>query len=113
MFEHTEEKALDRIAAEVWRRIQPLLENWDGKPAARTMTTKAAADYLGLSVSAVEHLKYRGVLPCVKINRRNMYDRVALDRLIEGKQRRRRSNGRTVIKTKAKTKKAHHACESD
>ena len=111
MFEHTEERALDRIAAEVWKRIQPLLENWDGKPAVRMMTTKAAADYLGLSVSAVEHLKFRGVLPCVKINRRNMYDRVALDRLIESKQRRRRSHGRAGTKTK--TKKAHHARESD
>ena len=111
MFEHTEEKALDRIAAEVWRRIQALLENWDGKPAVRMMTTKAAADYLGLSVSSVEHLKDRGVLPCVKLNTRNMYDRVALDRLIERKQRRPRSNGRS--KTKAKTKKANQHPQGD
>src|SRR5258706_7651754 len=111
MFEHTEDKALDRIAEKIIQRLKAALG--DGKPLPRMLSTGATAPYLGLSVSSVQHLRSRGVIPCVKINRRVMYDRLALDRWVESKQERGKSNGRSAIQTKGKTKEAHHHPQGD
>jgi hypothetical protein len=100
MFEHTEDKALDRIAEKLILRLLPALQDRDGKPAARMMTTRAAADYLGLSVSSVEHLRHRRLIPCVKINRRNMYDRLALNRWLASKSGTTESPPKTVKRRK-------------
>ena len=72
-----EEKALDRIAQDLWARIQPYLEN--GKILPRLMDTKTTAAYLGISASALWHLKLRGGIPFTQIKGRVMYDRLAID----------------------------------
>jgi excisionase family DNA binding protein len=50
--------------------------------AKRLLTIAQAAEYLGRSPKAVEHLVARGVLPVTKLDGKRQIDRIALDKLI-------------------------------
>jgi len=53
-------------------------------PTARCLTKAQAADYLGIGVTLLESLH----VPCIKLGRRSVYDRVDMDAwLAEYKQR--------------------------
>jgi excisionase family DNA binding protein len=50
--------------------------------AKRLLTVVQAAEYLGRSPKAVEHLISRGVLPVTRLDGKRQIDRIALDKLI-------------------------------
>ena len=78
---------IERLAQSLVARMAAItqLEIGKGKDGAqipRLMNTKRAAAYLGLSVSSLQHLKHRRLIPFVQIKRRVMYDRFELDKWI-------------------------------
>lgn len=79
-----DERFVASLAAQLAARILPRLQAAPRtQETGRLMTVKAAAVYLGRSVSAVEKLVYRKEIPVVRIGRRVHLDRVELDKWIE------------------------------
>jgi excisionase family DNA binding protein len=79
-----EQNFIERLAQSLVARMAAMQNGKvkDGAPIPRLMNTKRAAAYLGLSVSSLQHLKHRGKIPFVQINRRVMYDRAELEKWI-------------------------------
>jgi len=72
-----EQRFIDDLAAAVAARIP------SSPPATkRLLTIPQAAEYLGRSPKAVEHLIARGILPVTKLDGKRQIDRIALDKLI-------------------------------
>ena len=82
MFEFTEDKALDRIAEKLLKRLVPALANGNGKAYPRLLTVAQAAEYLGRSKSGIEHLIFNDQIPVVRTGRRVHLDRLQLDEWI-------------------------------
>jgi excisionase family DNA binding protein len=70
-------KFIEDFAAAVAARIPQLAPG-----AKRLLTISQAAEYLGRSPKAIEHLIARGVLPVTKLDGKRQIDRIALDKLI-------------------------------
>jgi excisionase family DNA binding protein len=86
--EHTD--ALDEAVAVIeWeelhverRSVGPVIEE---RPAQRlTMTVEEAAIALGISRATAYEAVSRGEIPCIRIGRRILIPKVALDRLLKG-----------------------------
>src|SRR5208283_2375142 len=61
-------------------------------PVIRCLTKKQAAEYLGIGVTLLESLG----MPCVKLGRRTVYDRVDLDAWLEEYKHRGRAGKETL-----------------
>jgi len=73
------------LAAQIVARIIPQIQQDNGRPkgAARLLTVKEAAAYIGRSEQAVQHLIHKRELVVVRKGRRVHVDRGDLDRWIE------------------------------
>jgi excisionase family DNA binding protein len=73
------------LAAQIAARIIPQIQQDNGRPkaAARLLTVKEAAAYIGRSEQAVQHLIHKRELVVVRKGRRVHVDRGDLDRWIE------------------------------
>jgi excisionase family DNA binding protein len=56
--------------------------------AARLLTLRQTADYLGLSTWTVRELQWKGRLPRVALSRKLLFDRADVDRLIDASKER-------------------------
>jgi excisionase family DNA binding protein len=76
MFEHTEEKALDRIAERILQRLLPQIQHGHGdKPSLkRLLTAGEAAEVLSCSRGAVYHMASRGKIPVIRRGRSVRFD---------------------------------------
>jgi excisionase family DNA binding protein len=71
------------IAEAVWSRIEPRL-----KPVAkRLMVVREAAEYLGMSVDAIQHKVAARQIPVVRVDRFTRFDVADLDRWIADNKR--------------------------
>jgi excisionase family DNA binding protein len=52
----------------------------------RTITVKEAADYIGVSKDTIYELSKRKQIPCIRVGRRILFRREALDNWMEGKE---------------------------
>jgi excisionase family DNA binding protein len=75
---------LERIAEVVANRVIAHLENTPRDIVPRRLTVKQAAQYLGISESAVYHLRARRDIPFVKHGKALGFLRDDLDRWLEG-----------------------------
>ena len=72
------------LATEIAARIIPQIEKGNGKQrAARLLTVREAAAYIGRSEQAVQHLIFKRELIVVRRGRRVHLDRGDLDQWIE------------------------------
>lgn len=80
-----DERFVVALAAQIAARIIPQIHSDNGKPkaAARLLTVKEAAAYIGRSEQAVQHLIHKRELVVVRTGRRVHVDRSDLDRWIE------------------------------
>lgn len=79
------EEIVDRFATLVAVRVQSIMgtPSGAGKPAARLLTVKEAAAYVGRTEQAVQHLIHKKELVVVRRGRRVHLDRADLDRWID------------------------------
>ena len=70
---------IEELADEVVERLSACVET----KAKRLFTVPEAAEYLGRTPKAVDHLIDRGVIPVTKLDGKRQVDRAALDKLIE------------------------------
>jgi excisionase family DNA binding protein len=74
----------DAIAERVCRHMTAAME----RNNSRVLNVAAAAKYIGRSQSALRHLIAKGEIPCVRRDRRVLFDRQDLDNWLEmGKTR--------------------------
>jgi excisionase family DNA binding protein len=78
-FEIVLEDLASRVADKLVERIGALAT----APSRRLLTVDQAAEYLGRTREAVEHMIHSGKLPVVRIDKRVSLDVRDLDRLIE------------------------------
>jgi excisionase family DNA binding protein len=76
MFEHYEEKALDRIADRLLQRLIPRIERGHGeKPCLkRLLTADEAGEVLSCSRGAIYHMAARGRIPAIRRGRSLRFD---------------------------------------
>jgi hypothetical protein len=77
---------LERLAHSLAARLIPRIEQLYGRGNGMvplTMDSKAAAALLGISIRALWHLKQRGLIPFIRVNRRVMYERLELETWIK------------------------------
>jgi len=74
------ETFIEQFAADVAAKV--LAQIAAGGPAKRLFTIPEAAQYLGRTPKAVEHLVARGTIPVTKLDGKRQIDRAALDKLI-------------------------------
>jgi len=81
-----DEKAIAEVAARIATRIIPQIREADnGKIYRRLMTVKQAAEYIGRTVSSINHLVHRRQISVVRVGRRVHIDRNDIDKIfIEG-----------------------------
>lgn len=73
----------ERLAAKLETRLSVAHNGNGGGVPARLLTVRQAAEYLGRSEQAVQHLVSAGKVPTVRADRRVFVDRCDLDRWIE------------------------------
>jgi excisionase family DNA binding protein len=80
-----DENFVTALASQIAARIVPEIErrNGNARPAARLLTVKQAAAYIGRTEQAVQHLIHKRELVVVRKGRRVHVDRGDLDRWIE------------------------------
>jgi len=76
-----DEPTLDAIADRVAERVAAKLSQ--GSDQQRLFDISRAAEYIGHTRKAVEHLIARGVVPVTRIDGKRQIDRSALDRVID------------------------------
>ena len=74
---------LDNLASRVAAKVAELIAPSGAVPSRRLLNVDQAAEYLGRTREAVEHMIHSGKLPVVRIDKRISLDVRALDRLIE------------------------------
>jgi excisionase family DNA binding protein len=80
-----DDKFIQQLAQALAARIVPQIQNVNpAKQYPRLMTVTQAAAYLGRSQSALFHLVARREIPCIKHGRNLRFDRVELDKWIDG-----------------------------
>lgn len=79
------DEIVDRLAAMIAVRVQSRIgvSSGKGRIAARLLTVKEAADYIGRTEQAVQHLIHKRELIVVRRGRRVHLDRADLDRWID------------------------------
>jgi excisionase family DNA binding protein len=79
------DEIVDRLAALIAVRVQSRIgvSAGKGRIAARLLTVKEAADYVGRTEQAVQHLIHKRELIVVRRGRRVHLDRADLDRWID------------------------------
>jgi excisionase family DNA binding protein len=79
------DEIVDRLAAMIAARVQSRIGVCaeKGQIAARLLTVKEAADYIGRTQQAVQHLIHKRELIVVRRGRRVHLDRADLDRWID------------------------------
>jgi excisionase family DNA binding protein len=80
-----DDRFVTALASELAAKILPQIERGNGKSKTlpRLLTVKDAAQYIGRSEQAVQHLIHRRELVVVRKGRRVHLDRADLDRWIE------------------------------
>jgi excisionase family DNA binding protein len=80
-----DDRFVTALASELAAKILPQIERGNGKSkmSPRLLTVKDAAQYIGRSEQAVQHLIHRRELIVVRKGRRVHLDRADLDRWIE------------------------------
>jgi excisionase family DNA binding protein len=80
-----DELFITELASQLAAKILPQIHNGNGKSKAapRLLTVKDAANYIGRTEQAVQHLIHRRELVVVRRGRRVHLDRGDLDRWIE------------------------------
>lgn len=74
---------IDALTTEVVRQLTSKLGTVWGSPRKRLFDVREAAEYVGRTPKAIEHLIARGTIPVTKIDGKVQIDRVALDKLID------------------------------
>jgi len=79
------DEIVDRLAALIAVRVQSRIgvSAGKGRIAARLLTVKQAADYIGRTEQAIQHLIHKRELIVVRRGRRVHLDRADLDRWID------------------------------
>lgn len=72
-----EQQFIDRLAEALVSRISA-----PAPAPKRLFTLSEAAEYIGRSPKAVEHLIQRGTIPVTKLDGKRQVDRAALDKII-------------------------------
>jgi excisionase family DNA binding protein len=74
---------LAEIAGAVAQQVISQLSAQGGVPQKRLFTIAEAAQYLGRTAKAVEHLIARGTIQVTKLDGKRQIDRSALDKIID------------------------------
>ena len=78
-----DEQFVMALATQIAARINPQLQRRNGQSASRLLTVKDAAEYIGRTEQALQHLIHRREIVVVRKGRRVHLDRNDLDRWIE------------------------------
>jgi excisionase family DNA binding protein len=78
-----DEQFVTALAAQIAARINPQLQRRNGHAPSRLLTVKDAAEYIGRTEQALQHLIHRREIVVVRKGRRVHLDRNDLDRWIE------------------------------
>lgn len=78
-----DEQFVMALATQIAARINPQLQRRNGQPTSRLLTVKDAAEYIGRTEQALQHLIHRREIVVVRKGRRVHLDRSDLDRWIE------------------------------
>lgn len=74
---------IDTLAVAVAQRVIAQLAAQGGMPQKRLFTISEAAEYLGRSPKAVEHLIVRGTIKVTKLDGKRQIDKSTLDKSID------------------------------
>ena len=78
-----DEDFVTALAVQIAARINPQLQRRNGNPTTRLLTVKDAAEYIGRTEQALQHLIHKREIVVVRKGRRVHLDRSDLDRWIE------------------------------
>ena len=78
-----DERFVTALAEQIAARINPQLQPRNGNPTTRLLTVKDAAEYIGRTEQALQHLIHKREIVVVRKGRRVHLDRSDLDRWIE------------------------------
>ena len=78
-----DEDFVTALAVQIAARINPQLQRRNGNPVTRLLTVKDAAEYIGRTEQALQHLIHKREIVVVRKGRRVHLDRSDLDRWIE------------------------------
>ena len=78
-----DERFVTALAEQIAARINPQLQRRNGNPVTRLLTVKDAAEYIGRTEQALQHLIHQREIVVVRKGRRVHLDRGDLDRWIE------------------------------
>ena len=78
-----DEHFVTALAEQIAARINPQLHRRNGHSATRLLTVKDAAEYIGRTEQALQHLIHKREIVVVRKGRRVHLDRNDLDRWIE------------------------------
>ena len=78
-----DERFVTALAEQIATRINPQLQRRNGNAVARLLTVKDAAEYIGRTEQALQHLIHKREIVVVRKGRRVHLDRSDLDRWIE------------------------------
>lgn len=73
---------IDTLAVAVAEQVIARLDAQGGMPQKRLFTVPEAAEYLGRTPKAIEHLIARGTIQVTKLDGKRQIDKSTLDRLI-------------------------------